>query len=86
MTNCRTCKRPTETGCLSCNRANAAMRKANKGLTDGEIVADLLDAWNALEESRKNGGWITNAVKKFFRVANRKYVTLALKEHYIENC
>ena len=86
MTNCRTCKRPTETGCLSCARANSAMRRASKATTTSAIVDDLMDAWAALQESRLNGGWTTNAVKKFFRVANRKYVTLALKEHYIENC
>jgi hypothetical protein len=62
------------------------MRKANKGLTDKEIVDDLIEAWAALQESRLNGGWTTNAVKKFFGIAKRKYVTLELAERYIENC
>lgn len=86
MTICKTCKRTTETGCSSCNRANAAMRKAKKGLTDATIVDALLEAWSALEESRANGGWITNAHKKFFGIAKKQCVAYYLKDHYIENC
>ena len=86
MKTCKTCKRNTETGCASCARANTAMRKAKKALSDATIVDALLEAWAALQESRANGGRILNAQEKFFRIATQQSVASCLKDHYIENC
>jgi hypothetical protein len=87
MKTCQTCTRPSHKKfCFTCERAHRYMRIATWAVDDRTIVSNLVTAWELIGHSRRLGGSTQKIVQKFFKIAEKNYVTKELDDNGIANC